>query len=127
MTTDGERRGVARKLRDRPVARNIQEAYVAIVQTVGVGPCLLSHDGESGDRFDAAAYAEALERLAELIDPHDHGDRAGTCKIVTRADEYGDLTEMHSCCGDLHTRDAFTGRPFAFCPSCGARVMEVGE
>lgn len=66
-SSDG-RREVAARLRERPVARNIKEAYVAIVQAVGVRPCLLSHEGESGDRFDAAAYADALDRLADLID-----------------------------------------------------------
>ena len=53
-------------------------------------------------------------------------ERVITCRIVTRRDESGDLTEMHSCCGDLHTRDAFTGRPFRYCPNCGARCIEDG-
>lgn len=66
--TDEDRREVAERLRERPVARNIKEAYVSIVQAIGVRPCLLLHEGESGDRFDAAAYADALARLADLID-----------------------------------------------------------
>ncbi|MDY2722399.1 MAG: hypothetical protein SOV20_01065 [Coriobacteriales bacterium] len=68
--SDEKRREVARKLReDLPVARNIQEGYVAIMQTIGVRPCLLMVEGQSGDRFDRTAYEEGAARLAELIEP----------------------------------------------------------
>lgn len=68
--SDEERREVARKLReDLPVARNIQEGYVAIMQTIGVRPCLLMVEGQSGDRFDRTAYEEGAARLADLIEP----------------------------------------------------------
>lgn len=77
--TDEDRREVAERLRERPVARNIKEAYVSIVQAVGVRPCLLSHEGESGDRFDAAAYADALDHLADLIDP--------TCRVTDEGED----------------------------------------
>ena len=61
---------MARKLReDLPVARNIQEGYVAIMQTIDVRPCLLMVEGQSGDRFDRTAYEEGAARLADLIDP----------------------------------------------------------
>lgn len=49
---------------------------------------------------------------------------ARTCRIIHEEDESGDMTEMHSCCGDTHTRDVFTGRPFARCPNCGAKVVD---
>lgn len=55
------------------------------------------------------------DTLADLIDP--------TCHIVTVEDCDGDLTEVHDCCGDKHTRDAFTGRVLPYCPDCGARVV----
>lgn len=51
-------------------------------------------------------------------------ERVVTCRIICREDDNGDVTEMHSCCGDTHTRDAFTGRPFARCPNCGAKVVD---
>ena len=56
-----------------------------------------------------------LARLADLIDP--------TCHVVVVEDESGDRTEVHDCCGDKHTRDAFTGRVLPYCPGCGARVV----
>ena len=131
MTSD-ERREVAARLRERPVARNINEAYVAIVQAIGVRPCLLSHEGESGDRFNAAAYAEALEKLADLIDP--------TCHFVFRDESYStpdgyeqDGTYYCSACGcDLpdwmqeHVDDIQAGNidnDIDRCPICGARVV----
>lgn len=36
---------------------------------------------------------------------------------------HGDLTEVHDCCGDKHTRDAFAGRVLPYCPYCGSRVV----
>ena len=119
MTSD-ERREVAARLRERPVARDVKESYVAIVQAVGVRPCLLSHEGESGDRFDAAAYADALDRLADLIDP--------TCSM-----EYGghvpdsvkDALGVYFCseCGSPIYNDM---EP-EYCPYCGARVVGNGN
>lgn len=119
MTSCKERREVAERLRERPVARNIKEAYVAIVQAVGVRPCLLSHEGESGDRFDAAAYADALDRLADLIDP--------TCHIAD--DDWASrqcMGPMLSCdrCGNAFPE---INGPYQYCPYCGARVVERGE
>lgn len=117
MATDNERREVAERMRERPVARNIKEAYVAIVQAVGVRPCLLSHEGESGDRFNAAAYAEALDRLADLIDPTCHAvhsDTAADDELV--CSECGALVGVEREDGNL----LFCSR---YCECCGARVV----
>lgn len=108
--TSDERREVAARLRERPVARNINEAYVAIVQAIGVRPCLLSHEGESGDRFNAAAYADALEKLADLIDP--------TCEVVGDNPYTSDYVFVCKTCHE-HFSVASTPR---YCPGCGRRI-----
>ena len=130
-----ERREVAARLRSGIVARNIPEAYVAIVQSIGVRPCLLLHDGESGDRFDRSAYELALSRLADLIDPQER-----TCHFVFRDESYStpdgyeqDGTYYCSACGcDLpdwmqeHVDDIQAGKienDIARCPICGARLV----
>ena len=119
-----ERREVAARLRSGIVARNIPEAYVAIVQSIGVRPCLLLHDGESGDRFDRSAYELALSRLADLIDP--------TCSVV-RKQAYTGGPQMYKtlwCCSECGfplAESKYKGhRPFVeeiFCPHCGSRVV----
>ena len=131
MTSD-ERREVAARMRERPVARNINEAYVAIVQAIGVRPCLLSHEGESGDRFNAAAYAETLEKLADLIDPKcsmddiDTGEMADydCCEHIMYCKncdaEFGYV--LYSEDGDVDMDD----KP-KFCQNCGARVTDGGD
>lgn len=121
--TDEDRREVAERLRERPVARNIKEAYVSIVQAVGVRPCLLSHEGESGDRFDAAAYADALDNLADLIDP--------TCNFEESADNddfsirvvFGYI--CHDCGHETIVESTAGGwaEPPHYCSNCGARLV----
>lgn len=65
-----------------------------------------------------------LLRLADLIDP--------TCDIAIGQvddDEWGahEIYECCSNCGNQNMRDRFTGKPYRFCPNCGARVVERGE
>lgn len=129
MADGDERREVAERLRERPVARDIKEAYVSIVQAVGVRPCLLSHEGESGDRFDAAAYADALDHLADLIDPTcsmdaiDTGEQADyECRerimhCPNCGAEFGYV--LYGEDGDVSMDD----KP-KFCPECGKRVVD---
>lgn len=111
--TSDERREVAERMRERPVARNINEAYVTIVQAIGVRPCLLSHEGESGDRFNAAAYAEALDRLADLIDP--------TCEAAYDNPFASDFNYRCMACGEHFST---CGEP-KYCPGCGGRIEHV--
>ena len=119
-----ERREVAARLRSGIVARNIPEAYVAIVQSIGVRPCLLLHDGESGDRFDRSAYELALSRLADLIDPQER-----TCH--NSAPHY--LRFLCSECHYVIYHDDVNemGEPdedgIKFCPNCGARVVSSDD
>lgn len=118
--TSDERREVAARLRERPVARNIKESYVAIVQAVGVRPCLLSHEGESGDRFDAAAYAEVLDRLADLIDPTCHAEQD-----YDRDEPIQGRWWKCEKCGEYFVYER--GFEPSFCPYCGARVIGNGN
>ena len=124
MATSKERREVAERMRERPVARNINEAYVAIVQAIGVRPCLLSHEGESGDRFNAAAYAEALEKLADLIDP--------TCHVIPGKEAVAELkdgtrlTGVPLSCGHAVFGVSAKDMP-RFCCECGSRITRGGE
>ena len=121
-----KRREVAARLRERPVARNINEAYVAIVQAIGVRPCLLSHEGESGDRFNAAAYAETLEKLADLIDPQER-----TCENVSENDFEFACSNCHAYTDSPNSYRAEIGyksglhNNLNYCPYCGARITEV--
>ena len=107
---------MAEKLReDLPVARNVQEGYVAIMQTIGVRPCLLMVEGQSGDRFDVTAYEEGAARLADLIDP--------TCHMVDTDHEYEDSIRCDVCQMTFNR----PWEPFKFCPNCGARVVSDDE
>ncbi|MGO5267417.1 hypothetical protein ACTQ1D_01885 [Parafannyhessea umbonata] len=128
--TSDERREVARKLReDLPVARNVQEGYVAIMQTIGVRPCLLMVDGQSGDRFDVTAYEEGAARLADLIDPTcsmdaidtgeqaDHECREHIMHCSNCNAEFGYV--LYGEDGDVSMDD----KP-KFCPECGKRVVD---
>lgn len=108
--TSEERREVARKLReDLPVARNVQEGYVAIMQTIGVRPCLLMVEGQSGDRFDVTAYEEGAARLADLIDP--------TCHLGPA--HFGGFG-----CDRCFTWFPDMKKRTSHCPECGARVVD---
>lgn len=81
--------------------------------------CQLSDLSESVIGRDDMGIPVVAATLAELIEP----DEERTCRVVQVEDESGDRTEIHDCCGDPHTRDAFTGKLFAHCPNCGARVV----
>ena len=121
--TSDERRKVAARLRSGIVARNIPEAYVAIVQSIGVRPCLLLHDGESGDRFDRSAYELALSRLADLIDPtcHDTLPDWGPFECSECGTQFSVIPVY---IGPDGTSEHDEEKP-RFCPNCGARL--VGE
>lgn len=117
--TSDERREVARKLReDLPVARNVQEGYVAIMQTIGVRPCLLMVDGQSGDRFDVTAYEEGAARLADLIDP--------TCEVADcgHHDRHLLTTACLSCHASAYRATAAGMRA---CMTCRMRVDRDGD
>lgn len=105
-----ERREVARKIREYVDAYGdgIEDAEMVLLGTVW------GRDNR-GDVVRPTSEEELLSMLADLIDP--------TCHIVTVEDCDGDLTEVHDCCGDKHTRDAFAGRVLPYCPYCGSRVV----
>lgn len=119
--TSEERREVAARLReDLPVARNVQEGYVAIMQTIGVRPCLLMVEGQSGDRFDVAAYEEGAARLADLIDP--------TCHVVNSGEWRG--RPIGSACSECHAPlypSTTWTHGMRYCSQCGHRVVDDGQ
>lgn len=65
-------------------------------------------------------HGNIFDYLADLIELQER-----TCHVVNEVDMFGDRTEVHDCCGDMHTRDMFTGRTYPYCPNCGARVTGV--
>ena len=126
VPTSDERREVAARLRSGIVARNIPEAYVAIVQSIGVRPCLLLHDGESGDRFDRSAYELALSRLADLIDPTCHDTLPATWDTFECSECGTQWAVSPVYIGPDGTTEHDTEKP-SYCPNCGARVTSGGE
>lgn len=105
MVSSDERREVAARLRGPfDVCECVGHTYISGT-LYGMQVCAR----------DELALRNGMRHLADLIDP--------TCHIVTVEDCDGDLTEVHDCCGDKHTRDAFTGRVLPYCPDCGARVV----
>ena len=104
--TSDERREVANQLRDARPSTYYDEELVDLIKDALLPAYPVETWREPTD---------VLSALADLIDP--------TCHIVTVEDCDGDLTEVHDCCGDKHTRDAFTGRVLPYCPDCGARVV----
>jgi len=115
MTSD-ERREVAARLREdagcsESSPREVVERYIGV-----------EYDGE--DVLEESYTSESLLRLADLIDQ--------TCEIATDQVDDGewgahDIYECCSECGNQNMRDRFTGKPYRFCPHCGARVTDGGD
>lgn len=114
MATSDERREVARKLREASACGE------------GISCCSVDKALElryDDDYFGDVFECESVRDLADLIDP--------TCEVVMEEPE-GDAGEFvaqmlgtvcSECGGDLH-RDRFTGAYPAYCPHCGARVVD---
>lgn len=100
MTSCKERREVAARLRKT-------RGIMAFVDALGIDP-----DGDW-------CWTDVSRRVADLIDP--------TCKVSsveTYDDELGQLEgwEFHLTCG--HSFQRPWNEPPAYCPECGARVVE---
>lgn len=98
--TSDERRDVAARLRKT-------RGIMAFVDALGIDP-----DGDW-------CWTDVSRRVADLIDP--------TCKVSsveTYDDELGQLEgwEFHLTCG--HSFQRPWNEPPAYCPECGARVVE---
>lgn len=116
MTTNEERREVARKLREKQSERNRPDVFVP--QSMGVMAEILYEDLIScvpnrGNIFLA---------LADLIDP----EPERTCTITYAVFNEGDPTgeyESWNCshCGELPYDDADS---FSYCPCCGTKVIQ---
>jgi hypothetical protein len=113
MATNDERREVARMmLEEAKFCRNTLVNNVNLRDAPAVFQDVM-HCCAIDENIPAYVI---FDRLADLIEPR-------TCRLVLREDEFGDKTEAHSCCGDMHTRDRFTGMAFRYCPNCGAEVL----
>lgn len=108
MISDDERREVAKRLRNGGIARNSEEAYVLLLSRIGIRPQLPATN----------TYEDAMVRLADLIG-------RPTCRM--ELDHRGYDYEYWRCshCGEVYeTPDSGGYCPFAFCPDCGAEVVD---
>ena len=103
------RKEVAEKLRVGGIARNVKEAYVVLLTCIGIRPQLPAVN----------TYKQALERLADLIDP--------TCEVVGVPDNEELMIRVVSgftCkkCGHVALVNRNCGRwddPLNYSPNCG--------
>ena len=115
MTPDEDRH-----VRERlDMIRNVITNNLRVLSRRPDDECQLSDLSEAVMGLDDVGLPGVAATLAELIEP----DEERTCRVEQVEDEFGDRTEVHDCCADTHTRDSFTGKLFAFCPACGARVV----
>lgn len=109
MTSDEERREVAKRLRNGGIARDSEEAYVLLLSCVGIRPQLPA----------TSTYEDAMVRIADLID-------RPTCKYVS----IGNRRFGCSWCGHVVKLDYDVPvaneahMPFNYCPNCSAEVVE---
>lgn len=122
MTTSEERYRIAEALQGE--ARGCVEIAEEIGRTPTVDlwdvPAILQDLTHYCGLDGVVSWRELLNRFAELIDP--------TCEITTDQVDDGEwgAHEIYECCsecGNQNVRDRFTGKPYRFCPHCGARVM----
>lgn len=107
MVSDEERREAVRELRCAATgAYRHVDAVDVIAGAIGedVGG-MHTHDAEK------VVYAA----LADLIDPP-------TCAMVREGEGF-----RCSACGEYHDMSGFDEFPWAFCPECGARVIDREE
>ena len=110
MTSDEERREVARRLRNGGIARDEKEAYVLLLWGIGIRPQLPA----------TSTYEDAMVHIADLIDrstcetiEHGRPDESHVCKSCSRC-SYGWFEDIHD-------------KPYSYCPNCGAVVTDKEE
>lgn len=99
MASDDQRRAVAARMRE--IMRRDPHGFLDIM----VARSVLDVMGEG---------VTIGETLADLIDPP-------TCAMVREGGGF-----RCSACGEYHDMSGFDEFPWAFCPECGARVVEGG-
>ena len=104
MTSHEEREETLKTIREGGIARNEAEAYVLLLHCIGVRPQLPAVN----------TYKQALERLADLIDP--------VCHLVEINDDDG--TE-YTCSnyGNFGSKEVQLLDSFNYCPVRGARIV----
>ena len=111
MSSDEQRREVARNLRNGGIARNSEEAYVLLLSRVGIRPQLPA----------TSTYKDAMTRLADLIDPTCQNDGDEWRFLCSKCGELVSITKEVPC---GHGEAPYI--PY-YCPSCGARVVDCHE
>lgn len=96
------REEVAKKLRENSTVHTTDEAYVVLLNCMGI-------------TYD---YANLFNRLADLIDP--------TCHIVEIVED-GETMYVCSNCNSCKSDDKDVFGQFNYCPVCGARVVRDGN
>lgn len=112
MTSDKERREVAKRLRNGGIARDSEAAYVLLLSRVGIRPQLPA----------TSTFKDAMVRIADLID-------RPTCEYVP----IGNGRFGCSWCGHVVKLDYDVPvaneahMPFNYCPNCSAEVVKCDE
>lgn len=119
--TSDERREVAERLRDEAGGFRRLEKEWGHEPTIDLGdvPAVVQDVAHFAGLDGTVRTCVLLDRLADLIDP--------TCQVSsveTYDDELGQLEgwEFHLTCG--HSFQRPWNEPPAYCPECGARVVD---
>lgn len=130
--TSDERREVAKRLRKLP-----SDTYDAIKEWEECGLSIyadISDEADYSQIYDAVFgvfptrymrpgdYDELHKRLADIIDP-----TCNVSSVETYDNEFGQLEgwEFHLTCG--HSFQQPWNEPPAYCPECGARVVDEDD
>lgn len=117
MSISNERREVAENLREQLRYMRENNSYDEDADVVDCGNSAyrnIAWSVEPYGNFEKGNYVHIVERLADLIDP--------TCEVEEEERRKEDETEFRLSCG--HVADMVTDCPPAFCPECGARVVD---
>lgn len=112
MTSDKERREVAAKLRARtkkPMGKSMQRMFT---ETLGIYAHHINwlNPDKATNRWDVI-----VNYLADLID-------RPTCEMTCEGEGF-----RCSACGKFHDMSGFDRFPWAYCPNCGAEVVDDGR
>ena len=119
--TNEERREVAARLRRQLKYMRENDSYREDVDILGCGNAAYRNIAwavDENSNWEKGHYVHIVERLADIIDP--------TCEVEGSKPLYmDDETEFQLSCG--HAVWMVSNCPPAYCPECGARVVDGGE
>lgn len=113
MTSDKERREVAKKLRELAADYEKAPTWSVVARDKLPAPidCLMQALGLTW----IIEMTEVYYRLADLID-------RPTCEMRAEGEGF-----RCSACGEFHDMSGFDRFPWAYCPNCGAEVVRDGR